>query len=69
MNKDNKNTEVNDTDKNLHISDVRISLIGRKVKYNDKKYTITDYFNNTDLIMLDDEITISRIHTGIEWLN
>ena len=27
MNKDNKNTEVNDTDKKLHISDVRQRLI------------------------------------------
>jgi hypothetical protein len=27
MNKDNKNTELNDTDKKLHISDVRSMLI------------------------------------------
>ena len=46
-----------------------VSLIGRKVKYNGIKYTVTDYFNCTDLIMLDDEITVSRIHCGIEWLN
>jgi hypothetical protein len=69
MNKDNKNTEVNDTDKKLHISDVMVSLIGRKVKYNGIKYTVTDYFNYTDLIMLDDDVTVSRIHSGIEWLN
>lgn len=53
----------------LGISDVMVSLIGRKVKYNGNKYTVTDYFNHTDLIMLDDEITVSRIHMGIEWLN
>jgi len=52
----------------LNISDV-VSLIGKKVKYNSVVYTVTDYFNYTDLIMLDDEITVSRIHTGIEWLN
>jgi hypothetical protein len=69
MNKDNKNIEVNDTDKKLHISDVMVSLIGRKVKYNGIKYTVTDYFNYTDLIMLDDDVTVSRIHSGIEWLN
>jgi hypothetical protein len=45
-----------------------VSLIGRKVKYNGIKYTVTDYFNYTDLIMLDDEITVSRIHCGVEWL-
>ena len=69
MNKDNKSTEVNDIDKKLHISDVMVSLIGRKVKYNGIKYTVTDYFNYTDLIMLDDDVTVSRIHSGIEWLN
>jgi len=46
-----------------------VSLIGKKVKYNSVVYTVTDYFNYTDLIMLDDEITVSRIHAGIEWLN
>jgi hypothetical protein len=61
--------ELNEASENLNISDVMVSLIGKKVKYNGKKYTITDYFNYTDLIMLDDEITISRIHGGIEWLN
>jgi hypothetical protein len=55
--------------KKLHISDVMVSLIGRKVKYNGIKYTVTDYFNYTDLIMLDDDVTVSRIHSGIEWLN
>jgi hypothetical protein len=69
MNKENKSTELNDTDKKLHISDVMVSLIGRKVKYNGIKYTVTDYFNYTDLIMLDDDVTVSRIHSGIEWLN
>jgi hypothetical protein len=53
----------------LNIGAVMVSLIGRKVKYNGIKYTVTDYFNYTDLIMLDDEITVSRIHCGIEWLN
>ena len=53
----------------LNISDVMVSLIGKKVKYNSVVYTVTDYFNYTDLIMLDDEITVSRIHAGIEWLN
>jgi hypothetical protein len=34
MNKDNKNTELNDTDKKLHISDVdsKIDLVGKKGK-------------------------------------
>jgi len=54
---------------NGHQTDVMVSLIGKSVKYNGVKYTVTDYFNYTDLIMLDDEITISRIHTDIEWLN
>ncbi len=44
-------------------------IIGRKVKYNGIKYTITDYFNHTDLIMLNGKKTISRIHAGIEWLD
>ena len=32
MNKDNKNTELNDTDKKLHISDVSVSKIGLRTK-------------------------------------
>lgn len=42
-------------------------MIGKKVKYNGITCTITDYFEVTDLIMLNDEITISRNHAAIEW--
>ena len=40
MNKDNKNTEVNDTDKELHISDVMFSSIYEcgKCRLVDKKH-------------------------------
>ena len=68
MNKEEQNINNSENPK-LGISDVMVSLIGKKVKYNGVKYTVKDYFNYTDLIMLDDEITVSRIHTGIEWLN
>jgi hypothetical protein len=65
-----KNLEQNSDNRyeKLDLSDVMVSLIGRKVKYNGIKYTVTDYFNYTDLIMLDDKITVSRIHCGVEWL-
>jgi hypothetical protein len=37
MNKDNKNTEVDNTDKKLHISDVRQRLINRIVELKEQR--------------------------------
>jgi hypothetical protein len=55
MNKDNKNTEVNDTDKKLHISDVISSLSDNTPSFDDefieilktvddKKFTLSEMF-------------------------
>jgi hypothetical protein len=55
MNSENKSTELNNTDKKLHISDVSDSLIGKKVIWKGKEYTIVDKHNDSDFVMIDDE--------------
>jgi hypothetical protein len=44
MEKDNKNTEVNDTDKKLHISDVRYSYEDVEKHCNENGYYIGKYW-------------------------
>jgi hypothetical protein len=44
MNKDNKNTELNDTDKKLHISDVSCSYISRE-DINKQAYLVMSNIN------------------------
>jgi hypothetical protein len=50
MNKDNKNTEVDNTDKKLHISDVSDSLFDRL------KEVIIEYCSLTDNSSIDTEL-------------
>jgi hypothetical protein len=61
MNKDNKNTEVDNTDKKLHISDVSDSLFDRL------KEVIIEYCSLTDDSSIDTELEyhIKRYETYI----
>ena len=49
MNKDNKNTELNDTDKKLHISDV-MRLLSNDVCYEASEIQATRLGNNMELV-------------------
>jgi hypothetical protein len=49
MNKDNKNTELNDTDKKLHISDVSCSSICRE-DINKQAYLVMSNINATKIM-------------------
>ncbi len=49
MNKDNKNTELNDTDKKLHISDVSCSSISRE-DINKQAYLVMSNINATKIM-------------------
>ena len=51
MNKDNKNTELKNTDKKLHISDVSDSLFNRL------KELIVEYCSLNDAASIDDELS------------
>jgi hypothetical protein len=70
MNKDNKNSEVNDTDKKLHISDVRERLclgnftINRPEEWDleNVKLEIRDYDYDSTSISIDD---LRLLHTYI----
>jgi hypothetical protein len=64
MNKDNKSTEVDNTDKKLHISDVSDSLIGKKLIYKGNEYTIIDKHNTSDFVIIDDE---NNSVIGLHW--
>lgn len=63
------NIKENTQSKKSSIPIASSDIIGRKLKYNGTKYIVIEYFNSTDLIMLNNENTISRIHAGIEWLD
>jgi hypothetical protein len=49
---------------NLNISDVSDSLIGKKVIWKGKEYTIVDKLNDSDFIMIDDE---NNSVIGLHW--
>lgn len=49
MDKDNKNEELNDTDKKLHISDVRSSKILERIEEMEYKGTFYSFENREDL--------------------
>lgn len=46
MNKDNKNTELNDTDKKLHISDVMCCDCGKLIGESQSKYRCQDCYED-----------------------
>jgi len=48
----------------LNISDVSDSLIGKKVIWKGKEYTIVDKHNDSDFIMIDDE---NNSVIGLHW--
>lgn len=48
----------------LNISDVSDSLIGRKLIYKGKEYTIIDKHNTSDFVILDDE---NMTMVGLHW--
>lgn len=50
--------------KNLNISDVRDSLIGKKVIYKGEEYTIIDKHNTSDFVIIDDE---NNSVIGLQW--
>jgi hypothetical protein len=49
---------------NLNISDVSDSLIGKKVIWKGKEYTIVDKHNDSDFVMIDDE---NNSVIGLHW--
>lgn len=56
--------ELNEASENLNISDVSNSLIGKKVIWKGKEYTIVDKHNDSDFIMIDDE---NNSVIGLHW--
>jgi hypothetical protein len=77
MNKDNKNTELDNTDKKLHISDVRNSIQERIKKHNDNisscleliqtKGRETDVVLNLSDSIKNSEIRISELKLVLEY--
>ena len=56
--------QLNEASENLNISDVSDSLIGRKLIYKGKEYTIIDKHNTSDFVLLDDE---NMTMVGLHW--
>ena len=49
--------------------DVTKIKVGKKVKYCDKKYTIKDYYNQTGLVKLSDDLVVSIEHVDLIFSN
>jgi len=64
MKKTNNVKSFREFNENLNISDVSDSLIGKKVIWKDKEYTIVDKHNDSDFIMIDDE---NNSVIGLHW--
>jgi hypothetical protein len=63
--KDKKNIQsFRQFNENLNISDVSDSLIGKKVIWKGKEYTIVDKHNDSDFVMIDDE---NNSVVGLHW--
>jgi flagellar hook assembly protein FlgD len=64
----NKNTELNNTDKKLQNMKLTHEnyLIGKKVIWKGKEYTIVDKHNDSDFVMIDDE---NNSVIGLHWNN
>jgi hypothetical protein len=54
----------NEHQENLNISDVSDSLIGKKLIYKGKEYTIIDKHNTSDFVIIDDE---NNSVIGLHW--
>lgn len=55
---------LDDYERELRLSDVSGSLIGKKVIWKGKEYTIVDKHNDSDFIMIDDE---NSSVVGLHW--
>ena len=65
MNKDNKNTELNDTDKKLHISDV---ISSKNYTTDEVKQLIKHFVKTADFIDFDREYGITGWEELDKWL-